>query len=61
MPVKDNGIGMKAEDRATIFEKFRRANKLVDGSGVGLYLVNTIVTQAGGKINIISEPVREQR
>lgn len=37
MPVKDNGIGMKAEDRATIFEKFRRANKLVDGSGVALF------------------------
>ncbi|WP_343561487.1 ATP-binding protein [Sphingobacterium sp.] len=54
--VKDNGIGMKAEDRATIFEKFRRATKLVDGSGVGLYLVNTVVKQAGGKINIISEP-----
>lgn len=29
---------------------------MVDGSGVGLYLVNTIVTQAGGKIDLISEP-----
>ncbi|WP_293884845.1 ATP-binding protein [Sphingobacterium sp. UBA1498] len=54
--VKDNGIGMGAKDKETIFEKFTRATKLVDGSGVGLYLVNTIVKQAGGKIDLISVP-----
>ncbi|HAT91168.1 MAG TPA: ATP-binding protein [Sphingobacterium sp.] len=54
--VKDNGIGMGPEVQQTIFEKFKRATKMVDGSGVGLYLVNTIVTQAGGKIDLISEP-----
>ncbi len=54
--VRDNGIGMTAENQKTIFEKFKRISKSVEGSGVGLYLVNTIVTQAGGKIEIHSEP-----
>ncbi|WP_343043788.1 ATP-binding protein [Sphingobacterium prati] len=53
--VKDNGIGMRSEDQKTIFDKFQRASKSVDGQGVGLYLVQTIVSQADGKIDINSE------
>lgn len=53
--IADNGIGMTEEERKTIFEKFTRVKLTVEGSGVGLYLVNTVVTTAGGKITVESE------
>jgi len=56
--VADNGIGMTLEEQQSIFEKFKRANVNYEGSGVGLYLVNTVVTAAGGKIALESEPGR---
>ncbi|WP_449437111.1 sensor histidine kinase [Pedobacter steynii] len=54
--IADNGIGMSAKDQQSIFEKFRRIRPLGEGSGVGLYLVNTIVVASGGKITIESKP-----
>lgn len=53
--VSDNGMGLSKEGKSLIFEKFSRVNTSVEGSGVGLYLVNTIVTGLGGKIEIESE------
>jgi two-component system phosphate regulon sensor histidine kinase PhoR len=53
--VSDNGIGINYEEQQLIFEKFRRVNTNFEGSGVGLYLVNTIITNLGGKIQIESE------
>lgn len=53
--VADNGIGIEAEQQSKIFEKFGRLSHSTEGSGVGLYLVNTIVTSSGGKITIESE------
>ncbi|WP_316831700.1 ATP-binding protein [Pedobacter aquatilis] len=54
--VIDNGMGLSTETKHIIFEKFKRAKTGVEGSGVGLYLVNTIVSNAGGKITIASNP-----
>lgn len=54
--VTDNGIGISKKDREHIFEKFQRIKPTTEGSGVGLYLVNTIVASSGGKITIESEP-----
>ena len=54
--VKDNGIGISKKDQEHIFDKFKRITKTVEGTGVGLYLVNTIITSAGGSIEIESEP-----
>jgi two-component system phosphate regulon sensor histidine kinase PhoR len=54
--VADNGIGMSKEDRKSIFAKFKRVKLDVEGSGVGLYLVHTIVVGTGGKITIQSTP-----
>jgi two-component system phosphate regulon sensor histidine kinase PhoR len=58
LTVKDNGIGIDSEKQQLIFEKFRRVRTDTEGSGVGLYLVNTIVTSANGRIEIESEPGR---
>ncbi|AOM79637.1 sensor histidine kinase [Pedobacter steynii] len=54
--VSDNGIGMNKEELESIFDKFTRVRLSCEGSGVGLYLVNTIVSTAGGKISVQSEP-----
>ncbi|WP_316757224.1 ATP-binding protein [Pedobacter aquatilis] len=52
--VSDNGIGISEEAIQHIFSKFQRIKTNVEGSGVGLYLVHTIVTTSGGKIKIDS-------
>jgi two-component system phosphate regulon sensor histidine kinase PhoR len=52
--VKDNGIGIDESKHKTIFSKYTRIENTVEGSGIGLYLVNEIVTNSGGKILIKS-------
>lgn len=53
--VKDTGIGIKAEDRANIFERFYRAGNAIEkenaGNGLGLYIARTIAKDHGGDIN----------
>ena len=58
MLFKDDGIGIKEEDRQSIFEPFfqgdySRSNK---HSGLGLYVTKQIVDKHGGSISLISEP-----
>ncbi|HUH33654.1 MAG TPA: ATP-binding protein [Daejeonella sp.] len=48
--VKDNGIGMEPKTLNSIFSKYFRAEKKIDGTGVGLYLINEIVKNTGGRI-----------
>lgn len=54
--VADNGIGIPKAEQQSIFEKFNRVEFTTEGSGVGLYLVNTIVKLSGGKVTVESEP-----
>ncbi len=53
--IKDTGIGIPKEDLPKISEKFYRASNSVTGSGIGLAVVNEIVTLHGGTIEIESE------
>ncbi len=52
--VKDNGIGIPKTEHSRIFGRFYRAsntsNSSSSGSGLGLYIVRSIVEQLGGKI-----------
>jgi PAS domain S-box-containing protein len=58
--VTDNGIGISEENQARIFERFFRVRDTADtesapGSGLGLSIVHSIVTQYGGTIDVNSE------
>jgi signal transduction histidine kinase len=58
--VRDQGIGIPAEDQPLIFERFHRARNVDDrryaGMGLGLYIARGIVEQHGGRIWIDSTP-----
>ena len=53
--VKDNGIGIDETKSDAIFSKYYRSEHAIEGSGIGLYLVKEIVTNAGGKILVKSQ------
>lgn len=56
--VEDNGIGIKEEDLPFIWDRFYKADKSreskVEGSGLGLSIVKSIIESHGGDINVES-------
>ena len=54
--VKDNGIGIKPEDKEQIFEPFFTTKPAVKGTGLGLSVSYGIIKSHGGDIAITSEP-----
>lgn len=58
--VADTGLGIPVEDLPHIFDAFYRAHhseqQHVEGLGLGLSIVKTIVEQHGGKVSVESEP-----
>jgi two-component system phosphate regulon sensor histidine kinase PhoR len=56
--VRDTGIGISAEDRTRIFERFYKAAEARGrpGSGLGLAIVKHIVQAHGGRATVESEP-----
>lgn len=57
--VRDQGVGISPENQNQLFDQFYRVpnpNQLqVEGLGLGLYIVNQIIKQHGGKIWLESE------
>ncbi|MFH1049184.1 MAG: PAS domain S-box protein [Patescibacteria group bacterium] len=57
--VSDNGCGIPKDQRGKIFQKLFRAKNAIDqrieGVGLGLYIVKSIVIHCGGKIWVESE------
>jgi two-component system sensor histidine kinase/response regulator len=53
--VRDNGVGIRPEDRERVFRLFARAGTDTAGAGVGLALCKRAVEKLGGKIWLHSE------
>jgi PAS domain S-box-containing protein len=55
LKVKDNGIGIKEEDKEKVVALYQRLHPEIEGSGVGMNIVKKIIDNNGGKIEIESE------
>ncbi len=55
----DNGLGIPLKSQSKIFTKFYRADNVKEidakGTGLGLYLVKSLVEKSGGNIEFSSE------
>ncbi|UPT72559.1 MAG: HAMP domain-containing histidine kinase [Elusimicrobiota bacterium] len=62
MTVGDTGRGMDQADRERLFQPFSQGRNISEGvtghkgTGLGLYIVKSIVDQHGGKIEVKSVP-----
>jgi signal transduction histidine kinase len=60
--IADQGIGIPAEVLPRLFQRFYRvesaAARQISGTGIGLYVVNEIVTLHSGKVTVTSEEGR---
>jgi PAS domain S-box-containing protein len=57
LEVRDNGLGMTLNDpRNPVFQLFVRQHTHIEGTGVGLYLVQRIVRSHGGHVEVASTP-----
>lgn len=59
--IKDNGLGISADDQVHVFERFYKADKSRthvsnSGSGLGLSIAQKIVDMHKGKISLTSQP-----
>jgi len=63
--VADEGLGIPADERERIFEKFYRLDPQqtqgVGGSGLGLYICRELVERMNGRLRVESEPGRGSR
>ena len=57
--VSDNGMGIKLENIATLFDRFTRLdeqrNRSIEGSGLGLSIVKRLVDEMHGTVSVESE------
>ena len=56
LAVDDSGPGIPLAQRASIFDRFRRASDLPGGAGLGLAIANSVVTATGGRWQIGDSP-----
>lgn len=55
LSVNDYGVGIEPEKKDEIFSKFTRLRPQVEGTGIGLFIINKMVCNQGGKIEVESQ------
>ncbi|AKQ46662.1 hypothetical protein TH63_15190 [Rufibacter radiotolerans] len=56
LTIQDNGLGLDMERYGPkLFQMFKRFHDHVEGSGLGLYILNRIVQKNGGRIDVKSQ------
>ena len=56
LEVQDNGLGLSEAVQQKLFGLFQRFHDHVEGTGIGLYMVKKIIDNAGGRIEVESQP-----
>jgi PAS domain S-box-containing protein len=57
LQVQDNGIGIDLQrNNKNLFKPFKRLTQQAEGLGIGLHMVQNMVSKNGGHIEVISEP-----
>jgi signal transduction histidine kinase len=54
--VQDRGIGIEPQHQQRVFQLFERLNPSIEGSGVGLTIVQRCVELHGGTVQLESMP-----
>ena len=52
--VQDTGLGVPKEKLDNIFDRFVKLNTFAQGTGIGLSICKSIITQMGGEIGVVS-------
>jgi signal transduction histidine kinase len=57
MTISDQGVGISQEDQKHLFERFFRGGNVnvIQGTGLGLHLIDQYLELLGGKVQITSE------
>lgn len=59
--VEDNGKGIQQDQLNKIFDRYYKVNKEEDGSGIGLHILKSIVSEVNGTISVESSPNKKTR
>ncbi len=58
LSISDTGVGIDTVTQRKIFDPFFTTKEMGKGTGLGLYIVHSIVNNHGGYINLYSEPLK---
>jgi CheY-like chemotaxis protein len=61
LSISDTGIGMDEETKRRVYDPFFTTKKTGRGTGLGLFIVHTVVGNHGGHLNLYSEQGRGTR
>jgi PAS domain S-box-containing protein len=61
LSISDTGVGMDTETQRKIFDPFFTTKETGKGTGLGLYIVHSVISNHSGYINLYSEPDKGTR